>query len=614
MGSFQTEYDVIVVGAGHAGAEAAYAAARMGASTLLLTSNLDTICKMSCNPSIGGTAKGHLVREIDALGGIMGRVADETALQTRMLNRSKGPAVWSPRAQSDKALYSIRMKECLEEVENLDLFQATLEELFVEEGKIRGIKVKEGIAFFGKTVVLSSGTFMQGLIHMGEHSFAGGRAGDAPALGISKSLMALGFQLGRLKTGTPPRIHAGSIDYSVCKGQDGEVGVRFSFESNPTLVRPMPCWITYTTAETKEVAAENLRRSAMYSGRITSRGPRYCPSFEDKVVRFHEKERHQISLEPEGNRTSEVYVGGLSTSLPFDVQEAMLRTVVGLNNVIIMRPAYAIEYDYVTSGQINITLESKRVEGLFIAGQINGTTGYEEAAAQGLVAGINAALKVQKKEPLVLSPSSSYIGQMLEDIISTELSEPYRVFTSRSPYRLRLRQDTPDLRLSPIGYRLGLIGEERYERTIRKQEAITSTLSRFKETSRHHEGKVTPLSSLLARPEMRYQILKALFPDAVPSFDEETEIQIEIHARYAGYIERESRELSKFQDLDTNLIPSDFHFHAIVGLRNRTRELFEKVRPSTVGQAMRLEGVTYGDIGLLLVELKKLDMRKNSPV
>jgi tRNA uridine 5-carboxymethylaminomethyl modification enzyme len=605
MWKYPKIFEVLVVGAGHAGCEAAHAAARMGAETLLLTMNLDTIGKMSCNPSVGGTAKGHIVREIDALGGLMGKVADRRSIQFRMLNSSKGAAVRSPRSQADKAAYALEMKHRLEKTERLEIKQGTSEALVVENGKIAGVVTQEGIEYRAKTVILSSGTFMRGLLHIGQTNFSGGRGGDKASMGLSPNLESLGFRLGRLKTGTPPRINRRSVDFSKCEEQSGDEGVFFSYDEPEERMPQIPCHITYTTPETHEIIRKNLHRSPMYSGTIKGVGPRYCPSIEDKVVRFSDKDRHQIFLEPEGLTTEEIYVNGISSSLPFDVQLDLIRTVVGLETAEVMRPAYAIEYDFVKSDQIYPSLETKIVEGLFLAGQVNGTTGYEEAAGQGILAGINAACKVLGKPPFLLKRSEAYLGVMIDDLIRFDLSEPYRMFTSRAEHRLLLRQDNADLRLRPRSYELGLITRQQYERAVKKRETIDQEIDRLGKIYKSIDGKSTHLAQLICRPDWTYDGAREAFPEHIVNHGSDLNAQIEMELKYAGYIERQKKEVEKLEHLDSVRIPKGIDYQTIPGLRTEARQKLARFTPENLGQASRIPGVTPSDISVLLIAVQK---------
>ncbi len=625
MSYFAGEFDVAVIGAGHAGCEAALANARLGVSTVVFATDLASVAMMPCNPNIGGTAKGHLVREIDALGGEMGINIDHTYIQSRMLNTSKGPAVHSLRAQADKRKYAERMKHVLETTDNLHLKQAEIIKVDIEDGKVKGVLTKNGAYYKVKAAILCTGVYLKSRIIIGDINYEGGPSGLAPANMLSQSLIESGIKITRFKTGTPARINRRTVDFSKMIEQKGDENiVPFSFMSENIEREQISCYLTYSGDETKKVVLENIDRSPLYNGSIKSVGPRYCPSFEDKIMRFPEKDKHQIFIEPEGENTEEMYVGGMSSSLPEDVQLKMLRSVPGLENAEMMRTAYAIEYDCIDPTQLELSLEFKDIDGLFSAGQMNGSSGYEEAGCQGLIAGINAALKLQGKEPLILKRSDAYIGVLIDDLVTKGTQEPYRMMTSRAEYRLLLRQDNADLRLTEMGHKIGLVKEDRYERFIKRKTAIEDEIERLKniqitnkqEVNKFLEGlnsaglkKPISLYELIKRPELNYFVVKDLDKDRA-ELPRDVQEQVNIISKYEGYIQKQLEQVEQFKKLENRLIPKEFDYKLVKGLRTEAIQKLDKIKPVNIGQASRISGVSPADISVLLIVLEQYNRNK----
>lgn len=615
------EYDVIVVGAGHAGCEAAHAAAQMGSSVLLVTMNMNTIAQMSCNPAMGGVAKGQIVREIDALGGMSGIISDKSMIQFRMLNKSKGPAMWSPRTQNDRMRFAEEWRLALEATPNVDFWQEMATNIIVKDRKAIGVRTGMGIEIFGKSVVLTNGTFLNGVIHIGEKKFGGGRTGEKAAKGLTEQLVELGFESGRMKTGTPPRVDGRSLDYSKMEEQQGdEQPGRFSYLDTPELTKQRSCYITYTNPEVHEILQTGFDRSPMFNGRIQGLGPRYCPSIEDKINRFSERDRHQIFVEPEGWNTIEIYVNGFSTSLPEDVQYNAMTKIPGFENVKMFRPGYAIEYDFFPPTQLRLTLETKLIENLYFAGQINGTTGYEEAASQGLMAGINAHNKINKKEPFVLKRSDAYIGVLIDDLINKGTDEPYRMFTSRAEFRILLRQDNADIRLTQLGHSIGLASEERLDKVMDKKNDVANLiegLSKKKIIPKEVNDILSdmntatikekvPVLNLIKRPELNIHQVKTIDEDLstyLKKFDSDVLEQAEILIKYEHYIEKEQKLAEKIGQLENYVIVQNFDYDTVKGLSSESREKLKSIKPETIGQASRISGVSPADISILTVYL-----------
>ncbi|MDH5366847.1 MAG: tRNA uridine-5-carboxymethylaminomethyl(34) synthesis enzyme MnmG [Cyclobacteriaceae bacterium] len=616
------EYDVIVVGAGHAGCEAAHSAAVLGSKVLLVTMNMNTIAQMSCNPAMGGVAKGQIVREIDALGGMSGIISDKSMIQFRMLNKSKGPAMWSPRTQNDRMRFAEEWRLALERNTNVDFWQEMATEIIVDKGKAVGIKTGMGIEIHSKSVVLTNGTFLNGIIHIGEKQFGGGRTGEKPATGLTEQLISLGFEAGRMKTGTPPRVDGRSLDYSKMTEQKGdELPSKFSYLKTPTLKEQRSCYITYTNKQVHEILETGFDQSPMFNGRIQGLGPRYCPSIEDKINRFSERDRHQIFVEPEGWNTVEIYVNGFSTSLPEDIQHKAIRKIPGFENCKMFRPGYAIEYDYFPPTQLKVTLETKLIENLYFAGQINGTTGYEEAASQGLMAGINAHNKITKKDPFILKRSDAYIGVLIDDLINKGTQEPYRMFTSRAEFRILLRQDNADIRLTPLGHQIGLASNERLENVNKKKKEVAELISGLKQKKLQPENinveleklnsaklkEKSPAYNLIKRPELNVLQLKEIKAEGLNEYlnrySNDILEQAEILIKYEHYIEKEQKLAEKISGLENHTIKKHFDYEKVKGLSSESREKLKTIRPETIGQASRISGVSPADISILMVYL-----------